>query len=341
MAVILWTDWILEFKTFRQGRELFAGSSIGGWWINEESPLEIVDEVLGRCRDYDSRGWADFTPLDRHAIEWQNRYEQPPPGWEFFSLNVRCNDRLPAGWADRYLATIPEDLRATREHGAFASRVGAVFKEFRRHLHVVPPFDVPRDWHKIRGIDFGWNHPTTCVWIARDGDGNYYVYDCYWASGRLLREHARAILERPWSDHAVYGRTYADGSAAQEIAEFARLGISCCGARKSIELGIECLRKMMMPQTGSKKPRLYIFDTENNKRLVAEIQQYHWDPLVGKGDRQHLGRDLPVKSNDDLLDALRYAVYSEETGGAEDGPVERLSPILQPWKRASAGFLGL
>lgn len=332
--------WVIEFKSFEQGRRAFQGASIGGWWLNEEGPLDIVEEVLGRCRDYNSPGWADFTPLDKHSIDWKEKEEDPPPGWEFYSLNVRCNEHLAQGWADEYLESIPADMRATREHGAFASRSGAVFKEFRRHLHIIEPFELPSHWHRIRGIDFGWNHPTACVWVGRDMDHNYFVYDSYMASGRLLEEHARDINARDWQDRPEYGRTYADTAGGQEIAEFTRYGIQCSGARKSIELGIECVRRLLMPQPMTKKPRLFIMKTDNNKMLIKQIQQYHWDTPLGKGDRMREARDLPVKFNDDLVDALRYAIYTEESGGYGD-PQEttKPAPIIQEWKRAAKGFL--
>lgn len=342
LAVILKTGWVLEFKSYMQGRSSFQGRSIGGFWLNEECPLSIVEEIRGRCRDYDSPGWADFTPLDKHSIAWAKMSDRPPPGWEFYNLNVRCNTALPAEWIEEFLAGIPEDMRATREHGAFAVRQGAVFKEFRRHLHLVEPFEIPERWHRIRAIDFGWNHPTACVWLARDDDHNYYVYDAYMESGRLLHQHAREIKARhEWPEKSPYhGRTFADGASAQEIAEFKRQGVVCIGARKSLDLGIECVRRLMMPQPRTKKPRLFIMETPNTEALITQIQDYHWETSVGTGDREHEGQDRPVKFNDDLVDALRYAIYSEEAGGME--PIiqyEKPVPVRKAWVRASRGFL--
>lgn len=342
LAVILKTGWVLEFKSYMQGRSSFQGRSIGGFWLNEECPLDIVEEIRGRCRDYDSHGWADFTPLDKHSIAWAKKAESPPPGWEFYNLNVRCNTALPSEWIDEFLASIPEDMRATREHGAFAVRQGAVFKEFRRHLHLVEPFEIPERWHRIRAIDFGWNHPTACVWLARDMDHNYYVFDAYMESGRLLQDHARTIKDRhDWPERSPYhGRTFADGAAAQEIAEFKRHGVVCVGARKSLDLGIECVRRMLMPQPRTRKPRLFIMETPNTEALITQIQDYHWETSVGTGDREHEGQDRPVKFNDDLVDALRYAIYSEEMG-ADVGVADADKPIpkRKEWERAARGFL--
>lgn len=292
--------WCLEFKSYSQGRAHMQARSIGGYWFNEECPFEIVEEVMGRCRDYDSPGWADFTPIDVRSPEWPEFYDHPPPDWRFFHLNTEMNDALAPGWAERYLATVPEDMRDTRRTGVFASYSGQVFKEFRRAVHVIPAFALPHNWRRIRGIDFGFNNPFCCLWIARDGDGRYYVYDEHYRSRALNAEHAREIKRRAWDTHSpVYGPTYSDHDA-QQRAELAQLDIHTTLANKSsIARRIALLRSLMLVQPDG-KPRLYIF--ERCKNLIRELRLYKW-PTAGGGDNARNPADLPVdKDNHCLVD---------------------------------------
>lgn len=337
-AVNLKTGWVLEFKSYEQGRQKFQGRSIGGYWFNEEVPMSIVEEVQGRLRDYHSPGWADFTPLEVKSPEWPDKYDDPPEGWEFFHLNTELNTALAEGWVQRYLASIPEDMRETRRIGVFASFRGQVFKEWRQNIHVVDPFPIPDDWRRIRGIDWGYNNPTCCLWVARDHDGRYYVYDEHFAAEQTLEWHAQRINQRSWNTtHPCYGRTFADHDP-QNVREFQRWGIHCTPANKTNVIGgIELLRRFL--QSGSDgKPSLYVFSNCSN--LIREMRSYHWPDSTGKGARERNPMDLPVPFDDHAIDALRYAIYTEEMsrGGGWEG--KKVEKAQREWQRAGKPFLG-
>ena len=301
--------WVLEFKSYEQGMAAMKAVSIGGYWFNEEVPYHLVFEVQGRCRDYDSPGWADFTPIECRDPEWPEAYESPPPGWRFFHLNSLRNAALAPGFMERYLAGVPEDMRELRTIGKFTVLRGQVFKEFRRSIHVIEPFRIPRDWRKLRGIDFGFNNPFCCLWVARDHDGRYFVYDEHFESQRLNAYHAEKIHQRDWNDtEPWYGPTYSDHDP-QQRAELGQLGIACTAANKSINPGIEWLRSLMMVQ-GDGRARLYIFDRCVN--LIREILGYRWPEGTDKRNPQ----DVPMDVNNHAIDSLRYAVYSDKVGTA-------------------------
>lgn len=319
--------WVLEFKSYKEGFSGMKAISIGGFWCNEEIPFHLVAEIRGRCRDYNSPGWADFTPVECRDPEWPETYEKPPAGWKFYHLNSLKNDATPPGaerpineFMKQYLAEIPDDLREMRQYGRFTSLQGAVFKEFRRHLHVID-WDqfyaltgkrwIPRDWHKWRAIDFGYANPFCCLWFSRDHDGTVFVYDEHYQAQALLGQHVAAIKgegeghrtkwdpTEPW-----YGKTYAD-HAAQERAEINNLGISTAPARKSNKnASIEYVRTMMKPMPNG-RPRLYILS--NCRNLVREIPGYRWQ----RGTDLRNPKEEPVGVDDHAIDTMMYGVYSE------------------------------
>lgn len=304
--------WVLEFKSYEQGLGGLKAVSIGGYWFNEEVPFHHVAEVQGRCRDYDSPGWADFTPIECKDPEWPEAYENPPEGWRFYHLNNLRNNYLSDGWAERFLAGIPEDMRPLRQIGSFTVLRGAVYKEWRKHLHVRSASWIEEriqpHWPKIRGLDFGFNNPFACEWVARDPDGRYYVYDEHYEAQKLNVYHADEINARVWDySQPWYGPTYSDHDA-QQRAEFAEHGIYCTPANKSINQGIECIRKLLMVQ-GDGLPRLFV--SERCKNLIWEFPKYRWpDGSVSRNPA-----DTPIDKDNHGLDALRYAIYTDWLGG--------------------------
>ena len=300
--------WILEFRSYQQGVGSLKGASIGGYWFNEEVPFQQAREVRMRCRDYDSPGWADFTPVECKGDEWPDAFRSPPPGWRFYRLNSLLNTALPPGFHEREMKGVPEDEREMRTTGAFMSYRGAVFKEWNKDAHVCQPFEIPHDWFRVRGIDFGYNNPFCCLWVARDHDDNYYVYDEHYAARQGLDYHAKCIGRRLWDKSLPYfGATYADHDP-QDAAELHRMGVETIPANKgdaSLRASISLIREMLLVPEGRRKPRIQVFDTCEN--LIEEMPKYHW----GEGTSGRDPADVPIDVDNHAISAMRYAIYSD------------------------------
>lgn len=319
--------WILDFRSYQQGIGAIKAVSIGGYWLNEEVPFEQVFEVQGRCRDYDSPGWADFTPIECKSARWPEAYESPPEGWRFYHVNTELNTAIDSAWTKRYLANIPEELRDTRRIGAFTTMMGQVYKEYRRSIHVIEPFDIPRDWYKLRGLDFGYSNEFCCLWVAKDRDGRYYVYDEHYASQKAIDDHVHEINRRFWSNSdPYYGPTYSDHDGTWRN-ELGMRGIACTMGYKGVLPGIECLRSLMMPQIDG-KPRLFIFNTCVN--LIRELPNYRWP----QGTSTRNPSEHPVDKDNHALDAMRYAVYTDFLKSKSHGNViQKGRTVLDPKRR--------
>jgi PBSX family phage terminase large subunit len=337
--------WRLQFKSYEQGFSSFVGASIGGYWLNEEVPYSLVHEVQGRTRVYDSPGWADFTPLECRDPEWPEKYNEPPSDWRFYHLNAKHNFYNAPDWYESQRAHWPEDMVEVRTIGKFTSLQGAVFKEFRRHIHVID-WDqfhaitkkrfIPRDWKKLRGIDFGFNNPFCCLWVAKDHDGVYYVYDEHYRGQAALADHAADIQRRDWDDSQPwYGNTYADHDK-QDQFELRKLGIPTVSARKSINPGVELLRSLMLVGKNN-KPKLYIL--KNCENLIKEIPGYRWAERRSTPNSKS-PKDEPVDVDNHAIDALRYAIYSDHVdhlpmkgSGFKKKPNYGKRGVLMPGKR--------
>ncbi|HQE50692.1 MAG TPA: hypothetical protein PKV93_15230, partial [Fervidobacterium sp.] len=80
------------------------------------------------------------------------------------------------------------------------------------------------------------------------------------------------------------------------IEEYRRLGIPARAADNAVKEGIEAVITLM------KSTRFFVFRGLVN--LLDEIEDYRW------AEKNEQLKDEPVKFDDHLMDALRYAVYT-------------------------------
>lgn len=308
-------NYVIELKSYDQDRQALQAASIIGFWADEQCPYDILMEIWGRTRKWDYPGSKIYTltPLEPDP-KLEEIYNDPPESWRFYRLNTRLNTTL----AESFVRQISENevgpLVETRLTGAFARFEGMVYPEFDPRTHVIEPFEIPHNWLRIRGLDLGWSHATACVWLARDLDGRYYVYQEYLQSKTSIEDHVAAINDG-WNNLPCKGHTYADPAAAQTLHEFALRGLPTVSANKDILSGIATVQSLLRPDAGG-KPKLLIFKT--CKELIREMRSYIWDAK----------RDRPLKVDDHLNDSLRYALFSHRMDTAV--PVK---PLKQPERR--------
>jgi len=89
----------------------------------------------------------------------------------------------------------PVDLRKAYLDGDWEIFAGQYFKKLRRQKHLIKDFAIPDDWMHFRSMDWGYDHPTVCIWWAVDFNGNVYIYRYYKKNHIVASETARRIVE--------------------------------------------------------------------------------------------------------------------------------------------------
>ena len=87
-------NWVLEFKSYEQGRRQLQARSIGGFWLSEQFTWDVFQEVLRGCREYMFPGGqiAEFTPVDPELCSHlEEILDNLPAGWGVYRLNTECN----------------------------------------------------------------------------------------------------------------------------------------------------------------------------------------------------------------------------------------------------------
>ncbi len=270
---------------------------------------------------FDGGQFAEFTPIEPELCLWVEKImENPPDGWKFYRQNTRANkDNLAEGWFEQFFASVPNEMVQTRMTGALATFEGVIYPSFVPAVHVDDdPVIIPPNVTHYRGIDWGASaeHPFTCVWGYVDGLGEWYVYDEYWCAdqNKITMDHIEEIMGRwPWPDGPNHQWSFADPSRPGEINEFGQRGIPTHPASNKVYAGIDCVRSLLKVNTETGKPKLRI-SGQNCPHLIEELRKYRWKrgrrPTEGAFVNPAVASPIPLKRDDDTVDALRYMLYS-------------------------------
>jgi len=300
---------VIEFKAYDQRRNSFQGRQIDAFYGDEQCKNDsygIWTEIQARLLDRHGFTAQSMTPI-RPQPWLEDRIYDLPDTDEVFYANLEDNRLSRGGYIsddeiDMMIADWPVEVQETRIKGHFAAFLGAVYKTFNREVHVCEPFKIPDDWTRYRVIDWGFNNPFCCLWMARDKDKRWYVYNEHYEAQQTLSRHAGEI--RRISGNERYRCTWADHDA-QERHEFKQLGIPTSPAKKDVHLGIEAVQAALKVQ-GDGRSRLQIFN--NCRHTIKEMGGYKW----AEGSETKDAKDEPLQLNDHTCDCVRYGIYGIE-----------------------------
>jgi len=208
------------------------------------------------------------------------------------------------------LLSLPEQQRKQLLEGNWDVAEGAAFPEFSRQVHVVDPFDVPRNWVKFRACDYGYGSFSAVVWLAVSPNEQLFVYRELYVSKVLATDLADIVLDMESEDGNIkYGvldsscwhkRGDTGPSLAEQMIQKGcrwRPSDRSAGSRVS---GKNELHRRLQIDEFTEEPRLVFFNTCTN--IIAQLPVI---PLDKKNPE-----DINTKSEDHLYDALRYGIMS-------------------------------
>ena len=221
---------------------------------------------------------------------------------------------------------IPEHQRDARTKGIPILGSGRVFVAPEEKI-VCEPFDLPRSFARISGVDFGIDHPFAAARCAWDRDNDvWYVTATYREKDATPPIHAAAL--RPWGTWVPVawphdGLNRDKGSGDQLAAQYRGHGLNMLHAHATheeggsgVEAGILDMIERM--QTGRFKVFRGLSDWFEEYRLY------------------HRKDGLIVKLADDLMSATRYALMMRRFADVEPS---RKHPPLNPFGGAG-GWMG-
>ncbi len=212
------------------------------------------------------------------------------------------------GEYERMLLSLPPIQRKQLLEGNWEVNEGAAFVEFNPSVHVVPPYDLPLQWERVKGIDYGYASESCCLWAAVDPqDKTLIIYRELYKKGLTGEALGQSITEREQEEYrsvpgvldtAAWARTGYTGPTIGEV--LIKAGHKLRRADKNRIAGKVQIHEYLKQATTESRPRLQIFNTCPN--LIKELQNI---PLSKTNPE-----DVDTHAQDHAYDALRYLIMS-------------------------------
>lgn len=254
------------------------------YWRNSVRPTLI-----------DYRGGATFASTPRGFNHFYDLCNFQHKDWEHFHFTSYDNPHLAEEELKGLIAEIGEDSVSQEILAEFTLQQGRVYQELDPDIHwVEEAWFTPTD--TIMGLDYGFTHPTGCLIIDTDGK-NFFVHTEFYEVGRTHDEVA------DWVKHQTkVNAIYPEPAAPALVELLRRKGLPVKEVNKSVLEGITKIKQLLRERRLKFHPSL--------QGLRREFDMYVW-----KENKQ----DEVVKEYDDLLDALRYAIYNyDDTMNTQD-----------------------
>jgi len=322
----------IEFMTYEQDLEKFAGTSRHFISFDEEPPRAIWEECLMRLIDTDGDWWISMTPVEGLTWVFDLIYEP----WEdgnrpetlVLEVSMHDNPHLTQRGKDKILRNITDDAdRQAREEGRFVRIKGLVYKDFNMKLHARSTFQLTKHHEIWTSLDTGWRHPAAWLWHAVDKrTGHIVTFHEIVESERTIESLAAEILE--WEAEnivskgfSVYNRT--GDPAMKQVRE--HTGTSVIGeyAKRGVYIGVEGVPAGAgSVEIGVTKMTTYIQTLVNNTPLWTyydcpvlekQMKNLRWEKYESRTmDLKKVEKVTIDKKNDDAPDSLRYFICTQQ-----------------------------
>jgi phage terminase large subunit-like protein len=299
----------ISLKAYSQGRERFQGATIDYLWLDEEPDATIFSEALTRTNIARGPSILTFTPLKGMSTVVKRYLLDKSPDRHVTTMTLDDAAHYSDEDKVRIAAQYPDHERDTRTKGVPQMGSGRVFLVDEEKL-LVEPFECPRHWVRVGGLDPGWTHYAAfCeLWWDRD-------LDCIYLA-RTLRLREQTVLQhvnavRSWRlrwswPHDGRQQTLA-GAGVPLMRQYKDAGLDMMPDKATFESG------GMSVEAG-----------------VAEMHDRmrggRWKVFKGRNDdwleeyRLYFRKDgLLIKENDDAISASRYALMMRRYGQSDRG----------------------
>jgi len=316
----------IEFMSYEQEVEKFAGTSRHAIFFDEEPPEDIFNECLMRLVDTDGSYWISMTPLIEMSWIKDRIYDPWSSGEESIyvqEVDTEENPHISIEALNRITRGLTDEEKLARRAGKFISHTGLVFagsfssKPYTEGGNVVHDIldenfhEYVKNWGHFICMDHGYANPTVFLFCCYDAEGRIIAYDEIYEVRKIVRENAYLYLQRVESLQIKPVYVVGDPSIQNTSAitrtsiqtEYVEHGVPVALGNNDVRAGL------VRMQNRFAKRQLFI--TTRCVHTLKELENYRWDRFAtSKLEARRNKKEVPLKKNDHCMDALRYGVMS-------------------------------
>lgn len=199
-------DIMVEYLSYNQSVQSTAGTQRAGIWLDEQPPIEFLEEQRPRLIAEDGDMIITSTPADRLTHLYDSvferakyyyrtetiakkfnlkRFEKTDSGTDIAVFQAATDDN-PTLSKDSIEATFAEiddpDEIAIRRYGIFKQISGRIFKSFDWNTHIISKDKyfaegIPHNWNHFRGIDYHEHVNWACGMMAISPQNEAFIYN--------------------------------------------------------------------------------------------------------------------------------------------------------------------
>ncbi len=308
------------------------GPGLNGVWIDEICELslkhwETIEPALA------DRGGILIATTSPKGEDWvDDTFYQPAvkgePGYWACSFTTLDNPSIRPEFVARARARMT-DLMFRQEYLAeVVTFTGAIYgdliekatidgtdEEMRSYFPEWPDLDTSRP--SVTGLDPGTDHPFAGIHFVASPRGLVAVGE-YLERNMVYALHAPRIKAM---QRGFRGRTGIDRSQAQAQIELASHGLHTMTAENDVMAGISRVTAWLLVNKAHELPRGLVLPKRLVPQTIKQMQAYRYaDNETNTGETK---REQVYKKNDDLPDAVRYALMTYPS-------LPTIDPVLQP-----------
>jgi len=289
--------------------ERLVGVKLNGLVIDEVATIKDFDylwetSLRPTLTDYQAQAMFISTPKGYNCFyDLWIKGQQENSEWKSWRFTTYDNPFISKEEIEKAKQELDEDTFAQEYLAEFKKYVGLVYKDFSREKHIIEPIELQSNWTYYRAIDFGFVNPTAVVFAAITDKGELIVWDEIYQSGLQTPDLAELIKQK--SVGKYFAGTFADSEQASDIAELQRYGIAITPVSKKSGTN-EGWTTFRIRKVTEKLRNGILKIFRNCENLIFEMENYKYHE-VRSGTEV---KEVPMKINDHLLDALSYLVCS-------------------------------
>lgn len=318
----------IEFMSYDQDLDKFAGTSRHFVAFDEEPPKTIWNECRARLVDTGGSWWLSMTPVDGMTWVFEDIYEpnwnNPNAKWHIVQADMLDNPHISPEEAEEFLSGLTEQERRAREKGEFVQMGGRVFKSFDPEIHKTNyDFVLHPNMRIYTSIDIGWRHPTAWLWHAVEPNGHITTFHEMVESEVTIEQWSEKIKEYEremktlYPFFEVYMRTgdpamkqTRSNTGTSDLMEYATRGINIGveGVPRAVDIGIVKIEQYLKADDDPREQsRPFWQYTPNCVILEKQMSRLRWATYASKKlEYENAPKKEIHKKDDDAPDSLRY-----------------------------------
>ena len=313
--------------------EAWYGMKLYRAWIDEFPLIKegMFDELQTRLSDRKGKLFLTGTPQGPNWV-YDRIYEPWLDGDQsinFFTWKTIQNPFIDPLYIEQKRSSMPPKYFRRTFEASWETFEGQIYDMVAPRIHYRDPsnyrFVLPDNKASIgdggenihiqrvvAGVDWGYTHLGAISILGKDSFGRWWVLEESCDDQVLVTAPKRggdcwvkraADLGTKWQVDTFY----AGPDRPENIQQFRRAGLKVRPANNDVWNGIQTVAGFAQRGAAIGEPELLILKT--CEQHIREIGQYHWKVTVMSGK----SLEEPDKINDDAMDALRYAVHSDES----------------------------